>query len=541
MTATPPVDTDLWSRLSAAAEDMRRPDRHLRHLLADPDRLHRFSVKGGGLFYDFSRQRLDDDALTLLLAAAEHRQAQARFRAMMAGEIVNATEGRAALHTACRRFSTGAPVMVGGVDAVAALTRVRDQVRRFAEDIREERTTGSTGKPLRHIVVIGIGGSYLGTEFVAAALHHLADRRFRLSFLSNVDINNLGAIAADLDLEETLWMVVSKSYTTAETLANTRQAEALMRGAGLDPADHLVTVTAKGSPGDDPARPVLATFHMFDFIGGRYSVSSAVGGVPLSIVLGPDVFEGVLRGAEEMDTHAAQAPAAENLPLLAALVTFWNTEFLGYPAMSIVPYAAPLHRLPAHIQQLNMESNGKSVTLDGRPLRSPAGPFVFGEPGTNAQHSYFQLAHQGRPLPIEFIGVLQPAYSGFGSISRGVTNHQELWANLLAQPMALANGQPDAEAPRAFPGNRPSSTLVMASLSPENVGRLLSFYEARTVYEAFLWGINPFDQYGVELGKVTASGIREQMAMKNKTAGHQYPEGAPVVSFYLDMLDRGRL
>ena len=540
MTDTLVNDDSIWRRLSAAAAEMGRPENHLRHLIAEPERLERFSMNGGGIFYDFSRQRLNEDIRSMLCEFADRRRLKARFSAMMAGDKVNVTENRAALHTACRSFST-APIWVNGVDAAAEITRVREQVKTFSRDVRAGRVTGTTGKPLRHVIVVGIGGSYLGTEFIAAALKHLKDPRFRLSFLSNVDINNFGAIADAADLEETLWMIVSKSYTTAETLANTRQAEALMHRTGLDPARHLVTITAKGSPGDAPDKPVLATFHMFDFIGGRYSVSSAVGGVPLSIVFGFDVFEAMLKGAEGMDRHSADAPIRENLPLTAALVTFWNAAFLNYAAQSIVPYAAPLHRLPAHIQQLNMESNGKSVTIDGRPLAGGAGPFVFGEPGTNAQHSYFQLAHQGRELPIEFIGVLRPVYSEYTETSRGVTNHQELWANLMAQPMALAEGKPDAEPARRFSGNRPSSTIVMESLSPENVGRLLSFYEARTVYEAFLWGINPFDQFGVELGKTTASAIRKQMALKNEDAGHRYDVASPIVARYLEMLEKGRI
>ncbi len=538
MTPTPTDSSAIWQQIASAAEGMDRPDRHLRHLTAEPDRIDRFSLKGGGLFYDFSRQRITEDIMTSLADLAAAKAVKTRFAEMMAGEKINATEGRAALHTACRGFSSD-PVRVDGVDAVAALAEVREQVKSFSRGIRDGRITGSTGKPFRHVVVVGIGGSYLGTEFIAEALNRMADPRFRLSFLSNVDINNFGAIARGIDLEETLWMIVSKSYTTAETLANTRQAEALMRGAGLDPAKHLVTVTAKGSPGDDPQRPVLATFHMFDFIGGRYSVTSAVGGVPLSIVFGYEVFEGVLNGAEQMDQHAAAAPVRENLPLVAALLTLWNTSFLNYPALSIVPYAAPLSRLPAHVQQLNMESNGKSVRMDGSPVSSATGPFIFGEPGTNAQHSYFQLAHQGRPLPIDFIGVLNPAYPSYVETSRGVTNHQELWANLLAQPMALAVGKPDAPPARAFSGNRPSSTIVLESLSPENIGRLLSFYEARTVYEAFLWDINPFDQFGVELGKVTASDIRHQMALKNENADHRYDVSSAIVARYLDMLDKG--
>jgi glucose-6-phosphate isomerase len=279
---------------------------------------------------------------------------------------------------------------------------------------------------------------------------------------------------------------------------------------------------------------------MFDFIGGRYSVTSAVGGVPLSLYLGYDKFEAMLQGAEEMDRHAAAAPAGQNLPLLAALITVWNTNFLGYPALGIIPYADPLAKLPAHVQQLNMESNGKSVDLDGRPLETATGPIIFGEPGTCAQHSFFQLAHQGRPFPIEFIGVLRPRYPQPADVrSKGVSNHQELWANLVAQSRALALGKAEGPPERRFEGNRPSSTLLMEDLSPRSVGRLLSFYEARTVFEAFVWGINPFDQFGVELGKTMASGLRRAMADQN--AGHPLPADMdPIARFYLRTLAAGR-
>jgi len=529
----------IRNKLTACARQMEAPEHHLRRLIDEPDRMRRFSVTGGGLFYDFSRQRVTGEIMSLLTDLAADQRLRQRFEDMMAGRRVNATENRAALHTACRP-SRDAAVLVDDVDAVAQLRHVRQQVRAFADGVRKGDITGSTGKPFRHVIVTGIGGSYLGTEFVANALEYLADDRIRLWFLSNVDIHNFDRIAARIDLEAALWVIISKSYTTAETMANARQAAALMAKRGLDPSRHTVTVTSQGSPGDDPDTPVLASFHMFDYIGGRYSVTSAVGAVPLSLYLGPDTFEQILHGAADMDRHAANSRESENLPLLAALITVWNTSFLHYPAQAIVPYAAPLNRLPAHIQQLNMESNGKSVTMGGDALTQPTGPFIFGEPGTNAQHSFFQLAHQGRPLPIEFIGVLSPAVNQYGETSGGVTNHQELWANLIAQPMALAVGA-DADNPaRAFSGNRPSSTLVLTSLKPDQIGRLLAFYEARTVFEAFAWGINPFDQFGVELGKTTASGIREQLALKNTDPAAAHEGMHPIVGFYLDMLDRKR-
>ncbi|MCG6893912.1 MAG: glucose-6-phosphate isomerase [Desulfobacteraceae bacterium] len=532
MNDTPVNELPVWHRLTAHAEEMNLPENHLLHLTTSPLRLKKSLKLGAGVLLDFSRQRVTDITVDLLLELAEHRRVQERFRSMMAGEKINVTEKRAALHTAARCFQEE-PVTVDGVNVVPELQAVREGIRAFAAKVHDGELRGSTGKAFRHVVVVGIGGSYLGTEFVSCALRAYADRGIALHYLANVDIHNFGRVVSEIDPESTLWVIISKSYTTAETLANARLAYDFMERHGLNPTDHVVTVTAKGSPGDNADNPVLGTFHMFDFIGGRYSVTSAVGGVPLSLYLGYDRFEAMLRGAEAMDRHAAEAPAADNLPLIAALLSVWNNNFLGYPAAGIIPYAAPLARLAPHVQQLNMESNGKSVTASGRPLQIPAGTILFGEPGTNAQHSFFQLAHQGRPFPIEFIGVLQPQYTEYHTLSRGVTNHQELWANLLAQADALAHGREAEDPARSFSGNRPSSTIVLKDLSPESVGRLLAFYEAKTVFEAFVWGINPFDQFGVELGKKTASGIREEMAEKNRNPAYGFDKTDDRTRHYL--------
>jgi len=527
-----------WEALEARAQEFETPGKHLKHLIAQPERLAAFSLSAAGLFYDFSRQRVDGNAMQLLYALAKTTGAADRFRSMRQGATVNPSENRAALHTACRDLAPE-PILVDGTDIKPALQDVNKQVARFADDIHAGRLTGATGRAFRHVVVIGIGGSYLGTQFLAHALRHRADKGLQLHFLSNVDSHNFGEIATAIDPETTLWIVISKSYTTAETLANTRQAYAFMHSHGLDPARHVVTVTSKGSPGDDPDNPVLATFHMFDFIGGRYSVTSAVGGVPLSLYLGSDCFAELLEGAAAMDRHAGETPAERNLPLTAALLDVWNTTFLAYPALAIVPYAAPLDKLAAHIQQLSMESNGKSATWDGKPHTGGSGGFIFGEPGTNAQHSFFQLAHQGRPLPVEFIGILNSVYPQVQSTSKGVTNHQELWANLIAQADALAVGKSASDPARSFPGNRPSTTIVMSDLAPRNLGALLAFYEARTVYAAFIWGINPFDQFGVELGKRTAAGLRDAMAAKNSGDAEYAADLDPIQAFYLDMLFKG--
>jgi glucose-6-phosphate isomerase len=523
--------------LQRQALSMQQPQAHLSNLITAPDRLENYSVRGGGFFLDFSRQRLDDHSRDMLFSLDGLLGLRRRFQQMAGGAKLNVTEKRAVLHTAARSFDND-PILVDGRDIIPEIRRVRDQIRDFSDQVHRGEITGDGGRKFRHVVVIGIGGSYLGPEFVSTALASLADRDIALHYLANVDIDNFGAVIQAIDPPSTLWVVISKSFTTAETSANTLQAEQFMRSQGLDPAKHMVTVTAQGSPGDNPDRPVLQTFHMFDFIGGRYSVTSAVGGVPLSLYLGYDRFEAFLKGAAEMDRHALSAPAERNLPLIAALISVWNTTYLGYQQQAIIPYSTPLAKLAPHVQQLNMESNGKAVDIHGQFLPEPAGVVIFGEPGTNAQHSFFQLAHQGRPFPIDFIGVLHPQHGRYDARSNGVTNHQELWANMLAQARAMAIGAEHDDKARAFSGNRPSSTLIMEDLSPENIGRLLSFYEARTVYEGFLWGINSFDQFGVELGKKVADSLRNHMAEKNRRSDYGFNGADPISKAYLEMLFR---
>jgi len=531
------TNSSEWQQLKQHAIDMQDSRKHLRHLLAVPDRLKTFSLSGGGLFLDYARQRVEARTMRQLYRLAARAGIRERFRAMVAGQPVNVTERRAALHTAARDFRDPA-LAVDAADVMPPIRRVRDEMRTFTRRIHTGELTGSTGKPFRHVVVIGIGGSYLGTEFVATALEAYADKGIQLHFLANVDIHNFGRIVHAIDPAATLWVVISKSYTTAETMANAAQVVNYLTSRDLDPADHMVAVTSQGSPGDRSHQGLLQAFHMFDFIGGRYSVTSAVGGVPLSLYLGYDRFEAFLKGAEEMDGHACEAEAEGNLPLTAALIDIWNNNFLDYAARAIIPYASPLAKLAPHVQQLNMESNGKAVSRQGASLTETTGVIIFGEPGTNAQHSFFQLAHQGRPFPIEFIGVLTPQYRAYNHLSLGVTNHQELWANLLSQPMALAMGHDHTDPARRFPGNRPSSTLVLDDLSPLNVGRLLSFYEARTVFEGFIWGINSFDQFGVQLGKTLAGGLRSQMAQRNRSPNHAFDDSDPISRFYLEMLFR---
>ncbi|MCP4368180.1 MAG: glucose-6-phosphate isomerase, partial [Deltaproteobacteria bacterium] len=360
-------ETPAWKKLKKHAAVINNPENHLKNLLQKKDRFENFSIKGANIFYDYSRQRVDETAIELLFELSKASKTKKTFHAMINGEKVNKTENRAALHTASRSFSNE-PVSIDGKDVMHDIKRVRDEIQAFSSKVLGGKIKGSTGKSFEHLVVIGIGGSYLGPEFVSSALEVYARKNIKIHYLANVDIHNFGQIASRINPETTLWIVISKSYTTSETMANANQARIFMEDKGLDPSKHFITVTSKGSPGDDSFAPILDSFHMFDFIGGRYSVTSAVGGVPLSLYLGYDVFERFLKGANEMDLHASNAPDEENLPMIAALISIWNNNFLGYPAQGIIPYATPLCKLAPHIQQLSMESNGKSAQMDGEPI-----------------------------------------------------------------------------------------------------------------------------------------------------------------------------
>lgn len=532
--------TSVWKKLKEHAQFIKRPENHLKFLIQKKDRLKDFSLKAVDFFYDFSRQRVDEKAMDLLFELAETAQVQKKYNKMVNGEKINITENRAALHTAARNMS-GRPVYVDGINIMPDIERERQNIKEFSEKIHNGELKGATGKAFRHVVVVGIGGSYLGTEFVSNALFAFAKKNIRIHFLTNVDSHNFETVKTQIEPETTLWVIISKSFTTVETYANMVHAENFVRASGLDPSRHFVTVTSKGSSGDNPDNPVLETFYMFDFIGGRFSVTSAVGGVPLSLYLGYDHFKRFLEGAGEMDIHTKYAPVQENIPLVSALIGIWNNNFLGYQAQAVIPYASPLSRLAPHIQQLNMESNGKSVTINNYELDESSGVIVFGEPGTNAQHSFFQLAHQGHPFPIDFIGVITPQYQQGSCRPNGVTNHQELWANMISQATALAIGKDSAEKVRFFQGNRPSSTILLNDLAPTNIGRLLSYYEAQTVYKAFIWDINPFDQFGVELGKTIANELRQEIVKKNNNNEYSFNEFDQITGFYLDTLFEGRL
>lgn len=503
----------IHTRLSELAATFAAPGHHLSQLTKRSGRWETCFHSAAGIHLDLTRQRWDIRVREALFSHAEALNVREKFSAMMAGEIVNTSENRPALHTATRDFTTD--VYIEGRNITKDLADVYNQIQSFVANVHAGTITGASGKPFTHVLVVGIGGSRLGCDAIYQALAPRYPEKLSLRFLSTVDPVSFLMQTRDMDPESTLVLAISKSYSTQEMLVNLSFVENWLQKKGLQPKDHLVTVTAKNSPGDAGNREVLATFHMFDFIGGRYSVTSAVGALPLALAYGTDVVSAFLSGCQKMDQHARSAAPDENLPLLLALSEYWNGEFLNYQAFIVIPYSAPLFRFPDHIQQLYMESLGKSVTHSGEPLPEKGGLFCFGDIGTDAQHSFFQMLHQSRQAPVEFIGVLEGPSEPL-PLYNGVSGHEELWANLLAQADAFASGYQNTTPERQTPGNLPSAIVILENLSAESIGALLALYEARTVYAGFLRNINPFDQYGVEAGKRIATGYRKKMAdMRN--------------------------
>jgi len=449
-----------------------------------------------------------------------------KIDAMFNGEHINATEDRAVLHVATRAMRDET-IMVEGKNVVPDVWEVLDQIKEFSEKIRNGEWTGVTGKPLKNVVAIGIGGSFLGPLFVHTALRtdkeaaeEAADRSLR--FLANVDPIDVARALNGLDAEETLFIVISKTFTTAETMLNARTARAwLVSELDNHPdavAKHMVAVSTNLKLVKEFGINPDNAFGFWDWVGGRYSVCSAVGMLPLSIQYGFDVMLEFLKGANDIDKHFKEAPFESNLPVLLGLMSLWNVSFLGYPARAILPYCQALAKLPAHIQQVSMESNGKGVDIAGNPLPFEAGEIDFGEPGTNGQHSFYQLIHQGRIIPCDFIGVIRSQQSVYlrGEV---VSNHDELMCNFFAQADALAFGKSAVELKaenvpehliphKTFTGNRPSVSILLNKLDAYTVGQLLALYEHRVATQGFVWGVNSFDQWGVELGKVLAGKVR---------------------------------
>jgi glucose-6-phosphate isomerase len=532
------ADTREWKALSQHAEAVRHL--HLRDLLEDPRRCQAMRLEQEGLLFDYSRQLATRETMDLLFGLARAAKVPEKVRAMASGARINATENRSVLHLALRAAESDG-IVLDGVDVVPEVHDVLRQIRRFSDEVRKGKRRGATGKKLTSVISIGIGGSYLGPEFVAEALRTepacaRAARGRALRFLANVDPIDVARALEGLDPETTLVVIVSKTFTTAETILNAKTVRQwLVKKLGKAAvARHMVAVSTNLKDveafGIDPKN----AFGFWDWVGGRYSVCSAVGVLPLSLHYGFEAMEEFLAGARDLDAHFLTAPLEENLPVLLGLLSVWNVSFLDLPVLALLPYCQALLRFPAHIQQVEMESNGKRVLLDGASAPFPTGGMVFGEPGTNGQHSFYQLLHQGRVVPADFIGFCR---SQRPSRVRGETvdNHDELMANFFAQPDALALGKteqecrsegvPDSLVPhKVFPGNRPSNALLFDALTPFSCGQLLALYEHRTAVQGFVWGLNSFDQWGVELGKVLAKQVRAQL-------GRSRESGAKVVGF----------
>ena len=489
-------------------------DTHLRQLFeADPARGARLVAEGAGLYLDYSKHRITDETLGLLMRLAEERGLAGRIEAMFTGQKINLTEGRAVLHVALRA-ARNERIEVDGTDVVPLVHAVLDRMTAFATRVRNGDWKGHTGRPIRNVVNIGIGGSDLGPVMAYEALRWYSQRDLRFRFVSNIDGTDFVEATRDLDAEETLFIICSKTFTTLETMTNARAARAWCASALGDEraiARHFVAVStntdAVAKFGIDPAN----MFEFWDWVGGRYSMDSAIG-LSTMLAIGPDQFHEMLGGFRAMDVHFRTTPFERNLPVIMGLLAVWYADFFGAGTLAVLPYDQYSKRFPAYLQQLTMESNGKHVRLDGTRVDYETSPIVWGEPGTNGQHSFYQLIHQGtRLVPCDFIGFAQ-------SLNPLDGHHDLLMANVFAQAEALAFGKTAAEVAaegtpawlvphRVFEGNRPTSTILAARLTPATLGALVALYEHSVFTQGVIWGIDSFDQWGVELGKALASRI----------------------------------
>lgn len=480
-------------------------------LLRD-DRMQRYICRSGPFKLLYATQRVDDAVLKGLQELADQCGLIDQFAKMRCGEIMNTirgyeSENRQVLHTACRDLFSDSPKAPG---ATAQMRAELQRLKTFLSDLDSGVVLNTRGETFTTMVNVGIGGSDLGPRSIYEALKPYGKPGRKVHFIANVDPDDAARVLDNLDLSRTLINIVSKSGSTLETLTNEGMVVHRLRAAGLNPASHCLAVTGQGSPMDDPDR-YLRSFYMHDYIGGRYSSTSMVGGVMLGFYLGYERLLEFLKGAAGIDSAAEKRDIRENLPLLLALLGIWNHNFLGASTVAILPYSQALHRFPAHLQQCDMESNGKSVDRDGKDLTYATGPVVWGEPGTNGQHAFYQLLHQGtETVPAEFIGFAKSQYGSDLKV-QGSTSQEKLVANLLAQALALAVGQRHDNPNKIFTGNRPSSVLFAERLTPETMGALLAIYEAKIVFQGFCWNINSFDQEGVQLGKSLATRILKQM------------------------------
>ncbi|ADY25990.1 Glucose-6-phosphate isomerase [Deinococcus proteolyticus MRP] len=520
------TETAAWQKLEALAA---APQPTLRELFAaDPQRGRNFAAEGAGWYLDYSKQRIDGDILSALLDLARECGVEQRRDAMLRGEKINITENRAVLHTALRA-PRETDIRVDGQNVVPQVHAVLDRMADFARKVRSGEWRGFTGERIRAVVNIGIGGSDLGPVMAYEALEHYSDRELTLRFVSNVDGTDFAEKVRDLNPAETLFIVSSKTFTTLETMTNARTARRWLLdtlGDEAAVARHFVAVSTNAQEVQKFGIDTANMFEFWDWVGGRYSLDSAIG-LSLTIAVGPEQFRDFLDGMHDMDRHFAGAPLEENLPVLMALTGIWNQNFLGACSLAVLPYSQYLRSFAAYLQQLDMESNGKHVTLSGAEVGYDTGPIVWGQAGTNGQHAFYQLIHQGtRLIPCDFIGFarsLNPLPAG----EEGQTHQDLLMANVFAQSEALAfgktpeqvraDGVPEALVPhKTFAGNRPSSTLLARDLTPRSLGALIALYEHKVFVQGAVWNINSFDQWGVELGKVLAQRIAPELGSQQE-------------------------
>ena len=517
--SAPLTQLSAWKALEAHYQQIK--DVHLRKLFTDdPKRGERLTTDAVGIYLDYSKNRITDQTLSLLLKLAEESNLRGRIDAMFSGEKINITENRAVLHVALRAPKTE-KILLDGKDVVPEVHEVLDRMADFAERIRSGAWTGHTGKRIKNVINIGIGGSDLGPVMAYEALRHYSKRDMIFRFVSNVDGTDFAEATVDLDPEETLFIISSKTFTTLETMTNAHTArEWSLKKLGNEKAvaKHFVAVSTNAAEVSKFGIDTANMFGFWDWVGGRYSMDSAIG-LSTMIAIGPENFRAMLAGFHEMDEHFRTAPFEKNLPVLMGLLCLWYSDFFGAQTVAVLPYDQYLKRFPAYLQQLTMESNGKHVTLTGEHVNYETGPVFWGEPGTNGQHSFYQLIHQGtRLIPCDFIG--------FAKTLNPLGNHHDLlMANVFAQGEALAfgktpeqvksEGTPDWLIPhRVFEGNRPSNTILLEKLTPEALGKLVALYEHSVFTQGAVWQIDSFDQWGVELGKVLAKNIISELEGK---------------------------
>jgi glucose-6-phosphate isomerase len=524
-----------WQALETHYQQMQHV--HLRKLFAgDPKRGERFSQEAIGIYLDYSKNRITEETLRLLIQLAEESGLREHIDSMFRGDKINVTENRAVLHTALRA-PKDAVINVDGKNVVPEVHQVLDRMSAFADRVRSGDWKGFTGKRIRNVINVGIGGSDLGPVMAYEALRHYSQRDMVFRFVSNVDGTDFAEATIDLDPEETLFIISSKTFTTLETMTNAQTArEWALKKLGDEKAvaKHFVAVSTNAAEVSKFGIDTANMFGFWDWVGGRYSMDSAIG-LSTMIAIGPENFKALLAGFHEMDEHFRNAPFEKNLPVLMGLLTVWYADFFGAETVAVLPYDQYLKRFPAYLQQLTMESNGKSVTLSGARVNYQTGPIFWGEPGTNGQHSFYQLIHQGTHLiPCDFIGFAKPL-NPLGN------HHDLLMANVFAQSEALAFGKtpeqvraeitPDWLVPhRVFEGNRPSNTLLLEKLTPEALGKLVALYEHSVFTQGVIWQINSFDQWGVELGKVLAKNIISEL--EGKADGKHDSSTSTLISRY---------